>query len=259
MKFHGLLIGLFFMHTLCQAQNDIPDSLLRHYYKYPKTALQAAGEMYRSAQSEHNTPLLIKSLILKTTFSLQVNRNDYPKMLKELETYTAQEKNIPAQCILHSYLGELYLQYYANNNYRINQRTPLQGEVPEDLNEWSGNLFLDKILSHFSASVQPGEILQRTPVKDYQTILIPGNASDSLRPTLYDFLCHRAIKQLDLTKTSVEVLVSIYSVNVQPKSLYLSAATLPNSAFTKSSAPFTELHIAFLVPVTVAPVIRAGV
>ena len=197
MKFHGLLIGLFFMHTLCQAQNDIPDSLLRHYYKYPQTALQAAGEMYRSAQSEHNTPLLIKSLILKTTFSLQVNRNDYPKMLKELETYTAQEKNIPAQCILHSYLGELYLQYYANNNYRINQRTPLQGEVPEDLNEWSGNLFLDKILSHFSASVQPGEILQRTPVKDYQTILIPGNASDSLRPTLYDFLCHRAIKQLD--------------------------------------------------------------
>ncbi|MDE5610557.1 MAG: hypothetical protein K2I90_00875, partial [Odoribacter sp.] len=182
---------------LCHGQNDVPDSLLLHYYKFPQTALQAAEEMYRSAQAKHDTPLLIKSLILKTTFSLQVNRDEYPKLLKELEAYTAQEKSIPAQCILHSYLGDLYLQYYVNNSYRINQRTPLQGEIPEDINEWSGNLFQDKILSHFSASIQPGEILQRTPVKEYQTLLIPGNASDSLRPTLYDFLCHRAIEQLD--------------------------------------------------------------
>lgn len=197
MKFRCLFLGLFLAHALCQAQNNIPDSLLRHYYQYPQTALQAAEKMYHSAQSKHDTPLLIKSLILKTTFSLQVNRDDYPKMLKELEAYTAQEKSIPAQCILHSYLGELYLQYYANNSYHINQRTPLQGEIPEDINEWSGNLFQDKILSHFSASVHPGETLQHTPVKEYQTLLIPGNASDSLRPTLYDFLCHRAIEKLD--------------------------------------------------------------
>ncbi|MDE5611316.1 MAG: hypothetical protein K2I90_04785, partial [Odoribacter sp.] len=112
MKFHCLFIGLFLAHALCQAQN-ISDSLLQHYYKYPQTALQAAEDMYQSAQAKHDTPLLIKSLILKTTFSLQVNRDEYPKVLKELETYTAQEKSIPAQCILHSYLGELYLQYYA--------------------------------------------------------------------------------------------------------------------------------------------------
>ena len=197
MKFYVIFFGLFLATSLCQAQNTTKDTLLQHYYQYPQEALETAAAMYETAQSEHNTPLLIKSLILKTTFSLQINQEDYPQILKELEAYTQQEKDIPAKCILHSYLGELYLKYYHQHQYNIRERKALQGEIPEHITEWSSNLFQEKILNHFSASLLPQKILQQTPVNTYQAILIHGDASDSLRPTLYDFLSHRAIKCLN--------------------------------------------------------------
>lgn len=197
MKFYVIFFGLFLATSLCQAQNTTKDTLLQHYYQYPQEALETAAAMYETAQSEHNTPLLIKSLILKTTFSLQINQEDYPQILKELEAYTQQEKDVPAKCILHSYLGELYLKYYHQHQYNIRERKALQGEIPEHITEWSSNLFQEKILNHFSASLLPQKILQQTPVNTYQAILIHGDASDSLRPTLYDFLSHRAIKCLN--------------------------------------------------------------
>lgn len=200
MKHYLIFIGLFLVTFWCQAQQTPTDTLLRHYYQYPREALQAATDMYKTAQAKHDTPLLIKSLILKTTFTLQINRDNYPQMLKETEEYISREKDIPAQCILHSYLGELYLQYYHQNQYNIRQRKAIQEEIPEDITEWSSNLFQEKILNHFSASLLPQKILQQTPVNDYKTILIHGNASDSLRPTLYDFLSHRAIDCLSANR-----------------------------------------------------------
>lgn len=205
MKLNLFLTGLlFFIYFCCPAQKSPEDTLIRYYYQYPQEALKAAREMYQSAQAEHNTPLLIKSLILKTTFTLQKDQDNYPQMLKELEEYTAQETNVSAKSILHSYLGELYLLYYRNNRYLIQQRKYLRGEAPADIAAWSSNLFGNKILEHFSASVSSSRLLQQTPVNEFQSILIRGNASDSLRPTLYDFLVHRAIDQLSQNSSYFE-------------------------------------------------------
>lgn len=197
MKRNILLTGIYILLTLSViGQKTVTDTLIPYYHKHPEKALQAADELYKQSKKNNDTPLLIKSLILKTTFNLAIDNDRFPKLISELEEYIEAEKNTAARSILHSYTGELYNDYYKRNSYLINQRTPLEGYVPEKINEWSGNIFREKIFQHYLSSIESAGILQQTPVKTYDPILITGKASDSLRPTLYDFLCFRAIDAL---------------------------------------------------------------
>lgn len=203
MKLNIFLTGIYiFIALSVTGQKPPQDTLLSYYYKYPAKALQAADELYKQSTKDKDTPLLIKSLILKTTFNLAIDKDRFPKLIAELEERIHSEKDIAARSILHSYVGELYYDYYNENRFQINQRTSLKGYVPEEIEGWSSNLFREKIIQHYLASIQEGAILQQTPVKTYAPILITGEASDSLRPTLYDFLCHRAIDAIPQTPAS---------------------------------------------------------
>lgn len=203
MKAGKVLMTVFlFLAMLAPGQNKAQDSLLQHYLEYPQEAIGAAEKMYRQAVKTQNTPLLLRAVIQKTAFSIRINQDEYPKMLKELEEYIKKEKDPIGRCVLHSYTGQLYSQYYNQNRYTILQRTPLEGYLPENPEEWSSNLFQERILQHLTASLASPSLLQETPVNRYQDILIPGEASDSLRPTLYDFLGHRVIEILGRSSLS---------------------------------------------------------
>lgn len=197
MKLNIFLTGIYILIAFSvTGQTTSQDSLITYYHKYPAKALQAADELYKQSVKDNNTPLLIKSLILKTSFNLAIDKDRLQNLITDLEKRVESEKNIAARSILHSYIGELYNDYYKQNRYRISQRTPLEGYVPKQINEWSGNLFREKIYQHYLASIEAKAILQQTPVETYDPILIMGKASDSLRPTLYDFLCFRTIEAL---------------------------------------------------------------
>lgn len=159
----------------------------------PKTALSEAEKMYSTALKEHNSPLLIQALIIKIRCKTLINAGDFPQMLKDLENLIRQNDNPVEKSILNSLCAELYQCYYSNSSWTINQRTALSGIIPEDMEEWSGNLFIEKIFSHTLASLTPAEILQQQDIDTYKEILIPGKDSQALRPTVYDFLAHRSI------------------------------------------------------------------
>lgn len=215
MKLSNILTGVFLLLSMmCQAQTNAQDSLIQYYHKYPQQALKDAESWYNQAQQKHDTPLLIKSLLLKTAMSVLINEDEYPRMVTEVEEFIQKENDVRARSILHSYLGQLYLQYYSDNSYVIGERTALQGDIPQDMAEWSGNIFQAKILDHFKASVAPQQELQQTAVSEYELLLIPGAASDSLRPTLYDFLAHRAIDLLSANRHCFNSTLS--DLNEQP-------------------------------------------
>ena len=192
MKLYCLLSALLLV-TVCavSAQTRQQDSLIRLYNKYPKIALQKADSLYKTGVKKRNNAAILEALILKTTFTLKKNYDQYPQQIQYLERIIQKEKDVVMRSLLHSYVGELYHQYYLRNAYEINQRTVLEDEVPADMNTWSKKQFDDKTNEHLLASVAPIKKLQTTPANIYDAILIKGAASDTLQPTLYDFLCHR--------------------------------------------------------------------
>lgn len=140
-----------------------------------------------------NTPLLIQSLITRMKNQLEKDTDTFPELIKEVETYAGACPDSASVAILHSMIAEMYNNYYMQNRWIVNQRTELAGYVPEDIREWTSNLFQDKIKQELTQSLQPARLLQQTPVSQYNLILKKGKDTPELRPTLYDFLAFRAI------------------------------------------------------------------
>ena len=99
------------------------------------------SKMITEAIQGKNTPQLIKALISRMKEQLDVNDDDFPKLIKEVENYAAECKEPASTAVLHSMVAEMYNQYYTMNRWKINQRTDLAGYVPEDIREWTSNLF----------------------------------------------------------------------------------------------------------------------
>ena len=192
MRLSKLLIGiLLFIGSATYAQHSPQDTLTAYYYRYPQQAIKDAEALYRQAIKNNDTPLLIKSLILKTTFTLAIDHEDYPAILSEVEKYLSQETDSAGIAVINSYCAQLYAEYYNNNSYLINQRTPVTDYIPEDIASWSSNIFAEKIKKCVAASLLPARKLQETPLSAYKAILTSLTPADSLRPTLYDFLCYQ--------------------------------------------------------------------
>ncbi len=168
----------------------------------PQSALENINAIYEKALKEKNSPQLIKSLIYKMKMKLEINNDDFPQLIKEIEIYTGKDTDVVERSVLHSILANLYSQYYRSNSYTINERTAIAGPATEDIREWPGNIFMEKIVEHAQLSIQAGKELQATKVSQYADILNMGNSSQNLRPTMYDFLINQAINLFAVLSTN---------------------------------------------------------
>lgn len=100
--------------------------------------------------------------------------NTFPELIKEVETYAGTCPDSASVAILHSMIAEMYNNYYMQNRWNVNQRTELAGYVPDDIREWTSNLFREKIKQELTLSLQPARLLQQTPVSQYNLILKKG-------------------------------------------------------------------------------------
>lgn len=144
--------------------------------------------------NEKDTPMAIKNLILKMKEQMEVNNDQFHELIEETEDYANSCPDSASTAVLHSMLAEMYQTYYQRNRWTINQRTQLSGYTPDDIREWTSNLFADKIKQEVDLSLRPAALLQSTPVSRFKEILETGKDSQKLRPTLYEFLAFRALE-----------------------------------------------------------------
>ncbi|MDD2954311.1 MAG: alpha-2-macroglobulin family protein, partial [Parabacteroides sp.] len=145
------------------------------------------------AINDKNTPMVIKNLILKMKEQMEVNDDRFPELIRNVENYANSCADSASVAVLHSMLAEMYQNYYQRNQWTINQRTQLSDYIPEDLREWTSNLFTDKIQEEIGLSLRPTDLLQNTPISKFKDILEIGQDSQALRSTLYEFLAFRSL------------------------------------------------------------------
>ena len=165
--------------------------LIEDYSKKGKTesALNEIDNIIKNTYNQNNNDEMIKAFINK------INQLDkkYPDATKraiiEVENYIKNSNDSIQTALLHNIASKLYSNYYTNNSYTINKRTPIN-IVPEDIDEWTKNLFEDKYFEHLKASLQLSEKDKRINIINYKEMLSEGEDSRELRPTLYDFLVY---------------------------------------------------------------------
>jgi len=159
----------------------------------PESALKEVESILAQAQKEKNSAEVIKAMIYKMSFTLDKNPDETSSLIKDFESFTEKSTDPAERALLHSMTAELYALIYQRDQWTINQRTELKGTVPDDIKEWTKNIYFDKICKHLSASLDNAAVLQKTDADKFITLLQKGDDSKALQPTLFDFLGNRRI------------------------------------------------------------------
>ena len=169
----------------------------------PKSALEIANRIYKEAKAQKNYPQVAKAAMSRMIFRSYSDEDAYVELVKSLRADVTDTPE-PAKSVLQSVLADVYWQYFQQNRYKFYNRAtianaPEKPETPADsannFTTWDAPQLVDAVTQAYLASVREKNLLQKTPISDYDALLDKGDPEARLlRPTLYDLLAHRAIE-----------------------------------------------------------------
>lgn len=163
-------------------------------------AYKKVKEILDKAKKEQNYPQIIKTYIYSLDFQNKtVDDGFYPeleKMEKELDNFPAADK-----AVMHSVIGEIYMNYLEKEYYAISKRTDV--EVQDgNVKTYSTAQLLRTARNHFAESVKGCEELKNIKIADYKDIISGLKTNEELWPTMYDLVLNRALEQFYEKSTS---------------------------------------------------------
>ena len=202
----------------------------------PQSALELVLKIYAKARQDDNSPQIIKAVIHRMKFKMEVNEDALMGNIHDLEMEIPDSK-FPVKPMLQSMLAESYWQYYLHNRYKFLDRSAVSGPAGEDISTWDLSTLEKKITLLYEESLQNSDSLKRSPLEIYDPVLIQKLDSRIFRPTLYDFIAHRALEfyehgERGITKPEIEF-------SITGNGGFLPASSFINEVF--SSADQNEL------------------
>ncbi len=157
----------------------------------PKSALEKTEALLSFAREEKASAQIVKALIYRGKYQSQLEEEGLAKAINRLQEETTKA-DYPVKPILQSMLAEMYSTYLNQNLYRFQNRTATVEFKPEDFKTWSIEQLTEQSATLYRASLMDAR-LKTTDLGDFKILLTEGRNDEGLRPTLFDFLAHRAI------------------------------------------------------------------
>jgi hypothetical protein len=158
-----------------------------------KSALQEVLVIYNLAIKDANDVQQIKSCMYQIKYRNMVEEDSRENNIFFVDTLIAKAK-APVKNMLQSMQAEMFWQYLQNNRWKFYDRTKLAEEKSKDITTWSIDKLYSVITKLYKASLQNDVVLKNTKLEGLDAIIIKGENSRQLRPTLYDFLAHRSLE-----------------------------------------------------------------
>jgi uncharacterized protein YfaS (alpha-2-macroglobulin family) len=157
-----------------------------------QTALEIVNRISDETKASGLTSQFVKATIYRMKLEADF-QEDYYKTAIERTKAEIQQAKSPEKQILSSVLAELYWRYFQNNRWNILNRSETAGFVPNDLATWDARKLVSACMENYQQSLSDKDLLQKTTLSSFSEILIKQDGSEKFRPTLFDFLAHRAI------------------------------------------------------------------
>jgi len=201
-----LAIGLIFLFIQCCSAQKQQDNMKTFNYEkawkevsdfeqkaLPESLLNVVNDIYEHAKKDNNTGQLVKAIVYRLKFTDYKEENGFIKNLNKLKQ-EADQSTFPAKPLLHSMLAEMYWQYYQNNRYRFLNRSETVSVDENNIETWSLAKIVKETFDQYQQSLRDADKSKRENVGIYEPVLYRGNTlGQQYRPTLYDFIAHRAL------------------------------------------------------------------
>ncbi|MES2800005.1 MAG: alpha-2-macroglobulin family protein [Bacteroidota bacterium] len=156
-----------------------------------KSALDKVQMIMDKSIAENNSNQLVKSVIHKLKFNTFLTEDEYVVAIDELDGISKEAK-APLRQLIHSITADVYWGYFQNNRWKFENRTETVDFKNEDIRTWDLKRLADQTYKHYLLSLSEIDQLQSMPIADFNEILSGDHSTQNLRPTLYDFLAHKA-------------------------------------------------------------------
>lgn len=159
----------------------------------PQTVIRLTEDIYRKARAADDVPQMLKAYVWRMKWQESLTPDSFYVDLRNLEQWAARARQPVERALLHSLIASIYADY-AHSNWEIRGRTDLPVEdAPADIQEWSPNLFVHKVLAETKAALSDSTLLLNTSTKNYVPFIELGKASEYYHHDLYHLLVSRAI------------------------------------------------------------------
>jgi len=154
-------------------------------------ASKKVEQIYMQAKSDKNTTQIVKSLIYRLKHKSELEEDAVETYLLDLDKEIASADPV-LKSILYSLKAEVIWGYYEADRWSINERTQTD-LASTDIKTWDASKFMDAARENYMLSLQNDADIKRIKIEKLADILLGSIQSRELRPTLYDFLAHRAL------------------------------------------------------------------
>ncbi len=177
-----------------------------------KDASKIATDIFDDASKKSNQAQQIKAAMYMMKFRNMVEEENQQKNIFFIDTLIAKAKE-PVKNILQSMQAQLFQTYKEQNRYKLYNRTKLAEQKSNDIDTWSIDKLNNTIANLYKVSLKNDELLKTTNISNIDAILEKGMNTENLRPTLYDFLAHRALdffmsSENDVTNPSYKFIIN---------------------------------------------------
>ena len=204
-----------------------------------KSALEETNKIYALSKKENNAEQVIKSLMHKAKFEAPIKEDAFVNTISALEKET-ELADFPLKPVLHSMLADLYWQYYQRNRWKFYNRTETVNFDNDDLATWDLNKLVAITTENYLLSVKNIDSLKQTSLDLFDEIIIKKENTVWVRPTLYDFLAHRAVdffinEEPDITRPA-------YQFELNDKAYLTSYETFKNIKIESKDTVSLKFH-----------------
>ena len=205
----------------------------------PKSALKVVEEIYGLATKEKNVNQIVKATMYRIKYSHALKEESYVSAVYEMDSLISTTE-APQKQILHSILAEMYWSYYTRNRWKFRDRTKTVNFQKQDIRTWSLDDIVRETSNQYKLSLTDANQLQEYSLLSFKELLQNGENTDSLRPTLYDFLGHRALAYF--RNTEPDVTKPAYYFQLEDEKWFLPAQKFTKLKISHKNSNSTKLE-----------------
>ena len=195
----------------------------------PRSALSLVDSLYTIVKNEKNTAQQIKCLLYAGKYVNDLEEDGLEKAIVRFK-HELKQSDYPLTPLLQSLLGEMYFRYLDHQYWKLAERRGSPGIIPDNFLEWTPDNLIAEGNRLVLLSIKDDRIKQY-PINKLSPILLKeGENWQAYRPTLFDFLAHRALDILENERHYLSKSVDEFILN-NPEAL-LPAEEFVNYQFT---------------------------
>lgn len=157
-----------------------------------QSALDRVKDIYEQSRRLNQAEQFVKASLYRIKLEADFEEDFFENAIIRTRADIASAK-APVEQILHSILAELYWNYYQANRWKILGRSETVNLESDDIKTWDLKKLVSACMENYTQSLSAKDLLKNTNLSAFGEILEKQEGSERYRPTLFDFLAHRAI------------------------------------------------------------------